>query len=105
MAIANLTREVGRLRQMLTAQSPRGCPACRHWPSVIQLRIAEEIIEPGQVIPPPDPNEPRPGEFGPCEQCGRTHKAMVVAIVRDDNFYGNKDRLADLAEVSQQQDM
>jgi hypothetical protein len=48
------------------------------------LRIVEEVIEPGQPIPPRDPDERPPGEYGPCPSCGRRHRAKVVEILGEE---------------------
>jgi hypothetical protein len=69
-------RRMARL-EALTASS---CPACASWPEEVAVRIVEEIIEPGQPLPPPAPAAPNPWD-GPCPCCGRLHKPRVVAIL------------------------
>jgi hypothetical protein len=58
------------------------CPECADWPLEIGIKIVEIVIEPGEPLPPPDPNKRHPAHFGPCPCCGRTHRAKVVAIER-----------------------
>ena len=77
------TAMLKRMVKRLEARAVRSCPECRDWPDEIALRIIEEIIEPGQPIPPPDPSERRPGEYGPCPCCNRRHKARIIEVVED----------------------
>jgi hypothetical protein len=65
----------------LEALSGKTCPECAGWPAEVHLRIIEEIIEVGQ--PAPEPDHTIPGLFGPCCQCGRVHRAVVVEIEED----------------------
>jgi hypothetical protein len=77
MRTAMLKRMVKRLADRAAA-SP--CPECADWPSEVGLRIVAVVIEPGEVLPPPDSAERNAAEYGPCPCCGRTHRARVVAI-------------------------
>jgi hypothetical protein len=63
------------------ARIPGSCSSCSSWPDEIGIKIVEIIIEPGQPIPPRDPDERPPGEYGPCPSCGRRYKAKVIEIV------------------------
>jgi hypothetical protein len=49
----------------------------------IALQIVEEIVEPGEALPEPAPEPPGPLEYGPCPNCQRLHRPMVVAIEGD----------------------
>jgi hypothetical protein len=69
------------MERLEVAWGARGCPLCSSWPTEVHQRIVEEIIEVGQPIPPLDRTDP--ALFGPCECCGRTHRARVVAIEED----------------------
>ena len=69
-----------RRTEKLEGRAVKSCPACADWPNEIHVRIVEEIIEPGEPIPPRDPDERHPAEFGPCSECGRTHRAKVIAL-------------------------
>jgi hypothetical protein len=75
MRTATLTRTVKRL----AAQAGRSCRECADWPAEIGVRIIEVVVEPGQPLSEPDRPE-HPAEYGPCEGCGRTHRAKVIAI-------------------------
>ena len=81
-----------RLKRLEKA-SAGGCPNCWDWPDTIQLRIVEQIIEPGEEVPPPDR---RDHTLFHCEACGRTHRPKVVELVRDPNFYQNRGRLEEV---------
>jgi hypothetical protein len=68
----------------LAAQAAaRSCPACADWPAEIAIRLVEIIVEPGEVLPAPDPAERHPAEFGPCPGYGRTHRARVILVEED----------------------
>ena len=79
MQLTTVRRRMGRL-EALWGET---CPECADWPAEVALRIVEVIVEPGDPISPPDPSARRPTEYGPCPCCGRTHRAKVVAIVRE----------------------
>jgi hypothetical protein len=64
----------------LAAQAGKCCSLCADWPAEIGIRLVEIIVEPGQPLPTPDPAERHPAEYGPCEGCGRVHRAKVLAI-------------------------
>jgi hypothetical protein len=68
----------------LEALADRTCPVCSTWPLAIDLQIVEEIIEVGQSLPAPDARPSDPAAFGPCRECGRVHRARVVALVEEE---------------------
>jgi hypothetical protein len=73
-----------KIRRLTVNRAVRSCPVCASWPDEIAIKIVEIIIEPGQPLPPRDPDEQPPGQFGPCAGCGRRHKAKVVEIVNEE---------------------
>jgi hypothetical protein len=79
MTVAALSRTVRRMADRVG----RHCPDCADWPDEIAQRIVEEVIEAGEPLPPPDPPQRHPAEYGPCVGCGRMHRARVVAVEED----------------------
>ena len=75
-----LTTVRRRMAKLEAQAAARSCPACADWPAEIGIRLVDIIVEPGEVLPVPDPAERHPAEYGPCPCCGRMHRARVVAI-------------------------
>ena len=44
------------------------------------IRLVEIVIEPGEPLPPPEPCQRHPAEYGPCPCCGRMHRARVTLV-------------------------
>jgi hypothetical protein len=77
MTTATLSRTVRRL----AARAGEFCPCCAHWPNEVALRVVEVVVEPDGPLPAPDP--PGPIEYGPCPNCHKVHRPVVVDILGD----------------------
>jgi hypothetical protein len=79
-----MTALATRLRR-LEATATRDCPACRDWPTSVEMNIEYVVVDtPEQsqqrMEEVRDAEKDDPRQLGPCPSCGRTERVPVSKI-------------------------